>query len=100
MGDHEHGRAALVEFGQQASHSRASARVEVPGGLVGEHERWIANDCASNRNALSFASGQLVWAVLGTCRKTNAIQRGLRPPSSLAEPNTGIQQAISDIVEC
>ena len=44
--------------------SRAAVRIEVPGRLVGEHQRGVVDQRPGDREALLLAAGELVWQVL------------------------------------
>ena len=50
VGDHADGRAFPVQVVQQLHHRFAVGRVEVAGGLVGEHDEWIAGNGSGNRH--------------------------------------------------
>ena len=52
--------ARPVDPVEQADDLETDARVEVPGGLVGEEDRRLVDDGASDRDALLLAAGELV----------------------------------------
>ena len=57
---HDDRRARPVDPVEQADDLETDARVEVPGGLVGEEDRRLVDDGASDRDALLLAAGELV----------------------------------------
>jgi hypothetical protein len=60
--DDEHrARRILGEFGQDHHHRLAVLAVERRGRLVGEDDRWIADDGARDRDALLLAAGERAW---------------------------------------
>src|SRR6266404_1175195 len=62
---HQYGRAETVaQIVDQSQDLRAGARVEIAGGLVGQHNRRIDRECASDRDALAFPAAQLVRLML------------------------------------
>jgi hypothetical protein len=59
---HDRG-AGRVELLQQAEDADAGGRVEVPGRLVREQDRGLADQGAGDRDPLPLAAGQLLPAV-------------------------------------
>ena len=80
MRDH-HDRLAELLHG--AAHERqdlgAGARVEVAGGLVGEHDLRLRREGAAHRHALLLTAGQLARAVLEAVGEADGVDHRLQP---------------------
>src|SRR5687767_5175351 len=64
--DHDDGVALLlVELAENLQHLATRLRVQVPGGLVCEHELRGEEQCARDRDALLLAARQLPREVVG-----------------------------------
>src|SRR5262249_10907746 len=59
VGDEHDGHSVAVEFGKQGQHVVAGGRVEVAGGLVGQHDRRVAGQRPGDRDPLSLPPRQL-----------------------------------------
>ena len=68
-----------MQFQQQFDDRRRRGRVEVAGGLVGEHERRLAHDRASDRDALTLPARHLRRAVIQAMTQPHSFQRRDRP---------------------
>ena len=81
---HEHDGPALPrDLAQHVEHDRRRLRVEVPGGLVGEHDRRVVDERPRERDALLLAAGQLVRHPAG----------GVGQPEALDELAAALQGA-------
>ena len=58
-GDEQCRPGSGVQFDQEVEDRLAGRGVEVSGGLIGEQQRRIDNECPCDGNPLLFASGQL-----------------------------------------
>src|SRR5436305_1048307 len=61
---HQHGRAGAVDAVEQAHDADRRARVEVPGGLVGQEDQRSVDEGAGDRYALLLTAGQLIREVV------------------------------------
>ena len=59
--------------------SRARARVEVAGGLVGEHDLGLRDERARDRDALLLAARQLRRSVLEPVAQTDGVDDAIEP---------------------
>ena len=58
MSDHQQrGPAGASLFGQQSQGPGRGRRIQVPGWLVGQHQRRLVDQCTCQRYALLFAPG-------------------------------------------
>src|SRR5579859_7592239 len=64
MGDDDYGRAIPVELAEQLQDGRARHRVQVAGGLVGQHQGRTARQGPGDGGALLLPARQLVRPVL------------------------------------
>ena len=64
-GEDEGETEAAIEVAHQVDELGGIARVEIGGGLVGEDERGAMNDGARDGDALAFAAGEQVGALMG-----------------------------------
>jgi hypothetical protein len=62
---------AAIEVVHQVDELRGVVRVQVGGGLVGQHQRGPMDDGAGNRYALTLAAGEQVGAMIGAGRETD-----------------------------
>ena len=99
VGDHEHGRALAVERPQQLEDLAAGARVEVAGGLIGEHDRRRADERARDRHALALAPGQQRRGLAHAVAEPDAVERRGRRPAALAGGGAGVEQAVGDVLQ-
>src|ERR1700730_1311226 len=63
VGNDDDGGALSVQLLQQGDELGTAGGIEVAGGLVGEHDRRLTDECARDRDALTLAAGELLWAV-------------------------------------
>ncbi len=63
MRHHNDRQSAAVEIGNHLQNRRSGLGVEVPGGLIGEDDRRIGDQCTGDGRALLLASGELTGAV-------------------------------------
>ena len=59
-------------------------RVEVAGGLVGEHDARLGDERARDRDALLLSARQLVGHVAEPLAEPHALERGARATCALA----------------
>src|SRR5271168_4013064 len=63
--DHDDGLAeVLIELTEQAEDGFGAFGIEVASGFIGQDDFWFADDSASERDALLFATGKLGRLVL------------------------------------
>src|SRR6202163_3858100 len=72
---HDDGASLLMQFAEQAQNDFLVRRVEVAGGLVGEHDFRIVDEGAGDAYALLLASGELRRQVFGAVFEADAIER-------------------------
>ena len=63
MCDEHDGVATLVQIGQSGHDDVPGLGVQVAGGLIGEDQRRVVDECPRDSDPLSLASGQLVGEV-------------------------------------
>src|SRR5271157_3982137 len=63
----------LVQFLDQAQDFIPRASVDVPGGLVHEHESWFLRKSSSDGNALLLAAGKFRWPVVNAVTEPHEI---------------------------
>ena len=66
--DHDDGVAAFMETREQRHDLDAGLRIEIPGGFIGEQNRWIVHQRSRNGDALALTAGQLVRLVVHAMR--------------------------------
>src|SRR3954470_16658707 len=75
VGDHDERAARLVDRrAQQGEHGAARSRVERAGGLVGEHDARLSDECTGDRDALLLAARELRRPVAAALLETDAPQ--------------------------
>ena len=74
VGDHDDGRAFLVELAEHPHHLLAVGGVEVAGRLVGEDQLGLADQRAGDGDALLLATRQLGRAVLGAVGDADLVE--------------------------
>ena len=74
VGDHDDGRAALVQIVQQGHHAGGGGGVQIAGWLVREQEARRANQGSGNRDPLLLATGELRRQVAHAAAQTHPIQ--------------------------
>src|SRR3954471_13274201 len=72
---HQHRDAQLVDPQQQLQDRPADQRVEVPGGLVGDHDLRVVDERARDGRALLLAAGELVRVLLRLPRQADQRKR-------------------------
>lgn len=88
MGDHHQGHLALaVEGEEQLQHFFRGARVEVAGWFVGEDQRRLADQRASDGDALPLAAGEVRRTMAGALGQADPGEHRLGP---LQCPRRGI----------
>src|SRR6267378_3352474 len=78
-----------VELPEQVDHSFAGARVEVPGGLVGQEQRWPRHQRPGDGDALPLAPGKRGWPRARLVGEADPVERlprsALRVGNAVAE---------------
>ena len=78
--DHDDRAAELAHrAAQEAQHLGARARVEVAGGLVGEHDLGLGDQRAGDRDALLLAAGQLAGPVREPLTEPEGVDERVEP---------------------
>src|SRR5699024_3162535 len=97
VGDQHDGGTHLVEGVQEFEDGFAGGVVEVSGGLVGKHDRGVADQRAGDGHALALPTGKLG----GVCASPGIQADGGQslgrqlPPAGVA--GAGVEQAVGDI---
>src|SRR5919197_317259 len=82
---HQHGRAGAVDALQQLHDVLGGAGVEVPGGLVAEHQQRAVDERPCDRDALLLAARQLVREAVGLVVEADELEDlGDRPIDRVA----------------
>ena len=92
--DHHERRAVAVELAQELEDLGARAAVEVAGRLVGEDDRRVAGDRASDRHALALSAGELVRPVVRARAEPDALERGRARARRSVGGMPGVEQAV------
>ena len=72
--DNDQGQALLVHAFDKTDNFAAGAAIEVAGRFVGQQKSGIHHDGAGDRNALLFATGELVGSMAGARRQSYDFQ--------------------------
>jgi len=96
--DDHHRRALGVELAQQGQHVRARARVEVPGRLVGEHDRGPPERRPRDRDPLALAAGQLGRLEGRSVREADAVERLVGSVAPLGGRDAGVEHPVGDVL--
>ena len=97
MGDHHDGLVELVHgVAQQLQHLRAGLRVEVAGGLVGEHDGRPRDERARDRDTLLLSAGHLGRAVLAPVGEADRLDELVHP--RLIDVAAGDRQRQRDVL--
>ncbi len=99
VGDHDDRGTGGVELFQQGEERRAGAGVEVPGRLVGQHDRRAARDRPGDRDPLSLPARQLGRPRTSAVRQPDPVQRGQRELAAPGAGHPGVQQSVGDVVD-
>src|SRR4029079_8448898 len=68
---HYHRGSRRIDVAQKLEHTASSALVEVPGGLVGDENEWVVDQCARDCNALLLAARKLAREIGRLGRQTD-----------------------------
>ena len=98
----QHKRGALVarQLQHQGKHTVGGRPVQIASGLVGQYAGGFGDQCARNRNALSFAAGQFRRAVVHTVLQTHAGQRFQGRLRRFGRWHTAYPQRHGYVVQC
>src|SRR3954454_5991070 len=77
VGDHDHRRALLIELAEHPHHLFAMSGVEVARRLIGQDQLGLTDQCASDRDALLLAAGQLSRTMLRAVRNPDLVEDSL-----------------------
>ena len=91
-GEDEGGPVAPVHLAHQVDDVPAGLRVEVGGGLVGEHERRVGDQRPGHGHALPLAAGELAGAVAGVVGEPHRLEERVHPPSPLRGGHAPLQE--------
>ncbi len=75
MGDEQDRLAVALKLAKEFHHLVAAARVERPGGLIGEQERGIIDQGPRNRDALLLAAAQTSRVATGDVCDAELVQQ-------------------------
>ena len=99
MGDDDDRRPGGMQFQQQFDDRRRRGRVEVAGRLVGEHERRLAHDRASDRDALTLPARHLRRPVMQAMTQPHSLQRRDRPSTPVAARAAAVHETGGHVVD-
>ena len=99
VGDDHDGHPQAVEILEEPQDGLPGGLVQVPSGLVGQHDGRAADQCAGHCDALALPSRELVGAGTGPAVQADHGQgiEGLGPPFGLRDP--GIEKAVGHVVQ-
>ncbi len=90
---------AALSSSSRARMDGAGGRVQVAGGLVGQHHRRRARDGPRDRDPLPLAARQLGRPGGGLVRQPDPVQRGRGQPPPLVAADPGVQQPVGDVAQ-
>ena len=99
MGDHEDRGAVGIELFQQLEHARAGGAVEVPRGLIGEHDRWSTHERPGDRDPLALAAGELARPEARTLSEPHPRKRLRCPFTALGHSDAGVEESFGDVLQ-
>src|SRR6266568_3471698 len=99
VGDHYQGDALPVELLQQRHHRAGGGRVEVAGGLVGQHHLRLAGQRPGDRHPLALPTRQRGGALAQPVAEPDPLQRQACQPPPLGAAQATVQQTGGDIVQ-
>src|SRR5919197_2200259 len=99
MGDHDDRGPVAVQLLDQGHDLRAGRTVEVAGRLVGEHDRWRADERARDRDPLPLAARELGRACLQPGAEADRGQRVCRFLTTFRCWNACVEEPVGDVVE-
>ena len=85
VGDHDDGRAFLIQLAKHPHHFLAMRGVEVAGRFVGEDQLGLADQGAGDGDALLLTAGKLCRPVLGAVGDADLVEDPLDPGLALAD---------------
>ena len=89
----------VVQLGEQVQHRGAGRRVQVPGGLVGQHQGRAAHQGPGDGHPLALAARQLGRQRGQLVRQADSHRALGRRPAALGQRGAGVEQAVRHIVE-
>ncbi len=98
MGDDDDGASLVVQLAQQTHDRGARLRVEVAGGLVGEHDRRSVDDGARDGDALTFATAEMARDVTDAVGEPDAFECFGGPPTAFGRSNAAVEQTLRDVL--
>ena len=99
MGDDHDGAAGGVQVTQQRDDLGGGARVEIPGGLVGQQDRRMPHQRTGDGDTLAFAARQLRGTVAGPAAQADTFEHVGGALTPLGNRHRLVQQAGCHIVE-
>src|SRR5437867_10153955 len=99
--EHDGDAALLIQSLKDSHHFDAGLRIEVPGRLVGEHDRGVVDQGARDRDALLLTARQLVRMMIRTVPETDQREHVQRALVALGRFHSAaaVQQRQLDVVE-
>jgi len=82
---------SAIELAHEIDELSSVARVQIGRGLVSQNKIWAMHNSAGNGDALTFAAGEEIWAVIRTSREADAIESFCDPP-----PAIGVGEALNE----
>ena len=100
VGDEHDGAAFFVQSSEDPQNVLGGARVEVPGGLIGEDHGRVRDQRARDRDPLLLAAGELGWLMVNALCHTDRRQRLLRALAARVPIYAGVGERQFDVREC
>ncbi len=92
------GLAGGVELFEQVDDLATGLRIEVSGGLVGEHDIGIVGEGARDRDALALAAGELDGAMVEALAEADRVEQSLGTGAAFAASDTGERECDLDVL--
>jgi hypothetical protein len=97
-GEDESEAETAVQIVHQVDELRGVARIQIGGGLIGQHQGGTMDDGAGHRYALTLAAGENVGALIGARREADAFQGGCDPLTAYLGAEALHQQRKLDVL--
>ena len=98
MRDHEDRGAGGVELADELHDRCAGGAVEVPGRLVGEHDRRPPDEGPGDRHPLPLPAGELGGLERRALGEADPFERLVRAPVPLGGGDAGVEQPVGDVL--
>jgi hypothetical protein len=92
MGDDSDGSAARVHLLQEIQDFRRAPGIQIPGGLISQHECGLHCQGPRHRDTLLLPTGKLIGLVMRAVRETDAAQCSQGPLTAIAARYTSVHE--------